>query len=152
MTTVRSRALLPLAGGSAGGRWPALLRRWALAAFASALAWAPSAGADVREEAARIVDQWTRGGGAVSVGPPRFLYDDETVYVQLPAGTDKKCTSIALLGARGLSFHARVGGVEDDVLGEDPAVRASSVAGVVELERCDDSPIRYVVVTSDADR
>src|SRR5262245_3702474 len=112
-------------------------RTLALAALASAFAWAPAAGADVREESARIVDQWTRAGGAVTVGQPRFLYDDETVYVQLPPGAEKKCTSIALLGARGLSFHARVGGVEDDVLGEDPAVRASSVAGVVELERCD---------------
>ncbi|HEY2512908.1 MAG TPA: hypothetical protein VGI39_18705 [Polyangiaceae bacterium] len=35
-----------------------------------------------------------------------------------------------------MSFHAKVAGVEDDPLNDDPATRASSVAGVLEMTAC----------------
>jgi hypothetical protein len=106
---------------------------------------------EVREVAARVAEQWRRAGAIVSTTPTRFLYDDEKMTIAIPPAPERGCTSVALIGARGLSFHARVGGLEQAVA-EEPGTRAASVAGVLQLERCEGAGIRHVVVASDAGR
>ena len=53
-----------------------------------------------------------------------------------------------------MSFHAKVAGVEDDPLNDDPSARAASVAGVLEIGGCGASalPLERLRVTSDAGR
>jgi hypothetical protein len=113
-----------------------------------------AARADLREVAERVAAQWRAAGAKVERGPTRFLYEDETMTVAVGApATVDGCTSVALIGARGLSFHAKVSGTEDDPLLEDPSARASSVAGVLQIERCGAAPpIHHLIVTSDAGR
>ncbi len=121
-----------------------------IAVFAGAGGTAHAQGA--REIAERVVDQWRGAGGHVTQLPSRFLFDDETVVVPVPAD-EAGCTHIALIGARGLSFRARLSDSSSDPLAPEIGSRASAVAGVVELRRCGNArPIRHVVVTSDAGR
>ena len=117
--------------------------------FVSALVTLP-AHADLRDVAVRARDQWKAAGAVVVEVPARFIYEDETISVRLPPGPPSRCTTVALVAARGLSFHAKVAGVDDDDE-EDDAARASSVAGILEVSRCD-APLERVVVTSDAGR
>lgn len=122
-------------------------------ALVSALA--PSnARADGREVAARVAEQWDLAGARATRLPARFLFDDETVVVPLPPDdTGAACTTVAVVGARGLSFHAKLEGASADPLSPEPGARAASHAGVLELRRCDpDRSVRHVVVTSDAGR
>jgi len=114
--------------------------------------------ADAREVSDRVVEQWRAAGGHVTTLPSRFVFDDETVVVPVPivptpveeAGG---CTHIALIGARGLSFRAKLSDASSDPLSPEPGGRATSVAGVLELRRCGTArPIRNLVVTSDAGR
>lgn len=85
--------------------------------------------------------------------PTRFVFDDETLIVQVPVDETTGCTHVALIGARGLGFRARLSDALSDPLAPEMAGRAASLAGVVELRRCGDArPIRHVVVTSDAGR
>jgi hypothetical protein len=115
---------------------------------------ARDARADVaREVAERVADQWRSVGGHVTAVPTRFLFDDETTLVPVPVSEGAGCTHIALIGARGLSFRARLSDATSDPLAPEAGGRASSLAGVVELRRCGTArPIRHVVVTSDAGR
>jgi hypothetical protein len=105
---------------------------------------------DLRDVAVRARDQWKAAGAVLVAVPPRFIYEDETISVRVPPGAPSRCTTVALVAARGLSFHAKVAGVDDDDE-EDDAARASSVAGILEVSRCD-APLARVVVTSDAGR
>src|SRR5690606_33336783 len=43
------------------------------------------AGADAREVSARVVEAWEAAGARVTVLSPRFVFDDETVTIPLPA-------------------------------------------------------------------
>jgi hypothetical protein len=112
--------------------------------------------APLRDLADRVVEEWGKAGAVVQRGAPSFLYEDETMTVSLPpqTGAEHPCTTIALLGSRGASFHAKVAGVEDDPLNEDPGARAASVAGVLAMESCGPSglPLDHLRVTSDAGR
>jgi hypothetical protein len=103
--------------------------------------------------AERVVDQWRAAGGHVTALPTRFLFDDETTLVPIPAGEGAGCTHVALVGARGLSFRARLSDASTDPLAPEAGSRATSLAGVLELRRCGAGrALRHVVITSDAGR
>jgi len=119
------------------------------------IALAPqSARADAgREVAERVVEQWRSAGGRVTQLPTRFLFDDETILVPIAAEEGGGCTHVALVGARGLSFRAKLSDAGFDPLAPEVGARGASVAGVVELRRCTGGrPVRHVVITSDAGR
>lgn len=126
---------------------------WGLASLAL-LTLTGEAHADVgREVAARVAEQWRGAGGHVTALPTRFVFDDETTLVPIPAEDTTGCTHVALIGARGLSFRARLSDATSDPLAPEVGGRASSVAGVIELRRCGGArPVRHLVVTSDAGR
>lgn len=129
---------------------PRLIAACALLGVVSAAA---PARADAKEVAERVVDQWRSAGGHVTALPPRFLFDDETMIVPVPADDATGCTHVALIGARGLSFRARLSDATSDPLAPELGARATSLAGVIELRRCGATrSIRNVVVTSDAGR
>ncbi len=113
-------------------------------------------GEGLRQEADRVAEEWRKGGAVVAHGPSRFLYDNETMTIALPPPetSEQACTTVAILGGRGVSFHARDAGREDDPLNDDPQTRASSIAGVLEIGGCDKgaSPLERLRVTSDAGR
>lgn len=114
---------------------------------------APARADTAREVAERVVEQWRGAGGRVVALPTRFVFDDQTVLVPVPVDEATGCTHVALIGARGLSFRARLSDATSDPLAPEVGARATSVAGVVELRRCGGArPIRNVVVTSDAGR
>ncbi len=126
-----------------------------LVVFVMLPAVARAAPDDTREVAARVAEQWRGAGAKATALPPRFLFDDETILVPLPAAEEHAdCIHVAMVGARGLSFHARLSDVSVDPLSApEPGARASSLAGVLELWRCGgEQPVRHVVVTSDAGR
>ena len=114
----------------------------------------PARADTAREVSERVVDQWRSAGGRVATLPSRFVFDDETVVVPIPVEDGATgCTHVALVGARGLSFRARLSDATSDPLAPEVAARASSLAGVLELRRCGSArSIRHVVVTSDAGR
>jgi hypothetical protein len=117
------------------------------------LAATPVARAVLRDIASRVAEEWQRVGATVARGEGRFVYEDETASVDVPAAPPGlPCTTVALVGARGLSLRVRVGAAEGDPLGIEEASRASSVAGVVQIGRCEGDPIRRLLVTSDAGR
>ena len=113
-------------------------------------------GESLRQEADRVDGEWRKGGAIIARGPSRFLYDNDTMAITLPPPetSELPCTTVALLGGRGVSFHARVAGADDDPLSEDASSRASSVAGVLEIGGCGEAalPLRRLRVTSDAGR
>jgi hypothetical protein len=108
-----------------------------------ALFFARSAHAELRELASRTADAYRAAGARVVVMPTRFLYDDETLVVTPPASDGARCTTIAMIGARGLSFHVGEG--------EDEASHVYSVAGTLAVESCEPGA-RSVRVKSDAGR
>lgn len=114
-----------------------------------------AARADAREVAARVASEWRAAGAATTALPSRFVFDDETILVPIPAeeGAPSGCTHVSLIGARGMSFHARLSDAPFDPLVPEAGARASAHAGVLELRRCDPSrPVRHVFLTSDAGR
>ena len=113
--------------------------------------------AGAREVAARVEEQWTVAGARTTALPSRFLFDDETILVAIPADDEgeRRCTHVAVVGARGLSFRARLSDAPmDPLLPPEPTARASSTAGVLELRRCDEKrpAVRHVVITAEAGR
>lgn len=121
--------------------------------LATAIFFPHTARGDLRELGERAERAWSGPGATVVRLPARFVFEDETIAVPMPSLAQGRCTAIAVVGPRGMSFHVRVGGgAEDDPL-DDRVERASSVAGVAELVRCapggDFSRLR---VTSDAGR
>lgn len=128
-----------------------------MAALAVVLAGGP-ARASSREVAARVQEQWKVAGARTAPIPTRFVFDDETIVVPIPAEADvdrSECTQVAVIGARGLSFRARLSDAPmDPLLPPEPTARASSTAGVLELRRCDRSrpPVRHVIITAEGGR
>ena len=116
-------------------------------------AWGDDARADLRQTVARLADAWRAVGAAVVVDTPRFLDDDSDdrrpIVVLLPELPEGECTTVALLGPRGLGFHVRL---QDPVDDEPEGERIPSVAGAVVLERCGQSLPRRFVVASDSGR
>lgn len=114
-----------------------------------------TARADARAVAARVEGEWRAAGARTTVLPSRFVFDDETIVVPIPQEDDppSPCTHVALVGARGSSFHARLSDTPFDPLVPEAGARASAHAGVLELRRCDPTrPVRNVSVTSEAGR
>lgn len=97
-------------------------------------------------------------GGRTAAVPTRFVFDDETILVPIPPEPDEarsECTQVAVIGARGLSFRARLSDAPmDPLLPPEPTARASSTAGVLELRRCDRArpAVRHVVITAEGGR
>ena len=112
-----------------------------------------SARAELREEAEHVADAWRAVGAAVAIAPTRFLPDDgddaKPTVVALPDLPDGECTTVVLLGSRGLGFHVRLLGVAAD---EHEGKRIGSMAGTLSLSRCGDTWPRHLLVTSDSGR
>ncbi len=114
--------------------------------------------ADTRDVAARVQEQWKVAGARTVAVPTRFVFDDETILVPIPPEPDdheSACTQVAVVGARGLSFRARLSDAPmDPLLAPEPTARASSTAGVLELRRCEAGrpAVRHVVITAEAGR
>ncbi len=114
--------------------------------------------ANAREVAARVVQEWKAAGARVDEVTSRFLFEDGRVLIPVPSepeGAESMCTHVAVVGARGLSFRARLSDAPmDPLLPPEPGARASSTAGVLELRRCDPErpPVRHVVLGSEAGR
>jgi hypothetical protein len=113
--------------------------------------------ADARDVVARVQEEWTVYEARTTPVVSRFLFDDETILVPIaPAeGQESVCTQIAVVGARGLSFRARLSDAPiDPLLPPEPMARASSTAGVLELRRCDTArpPVRHIILTAEAGR
>ena len=149
----RSEAMLRFEGCHAS--LLACARRSRCSRSLAVIAGAAPARADSREVADRVVEQWRDAGGHVTALPPRFLFDDETVVIPVPASDECE----RRLHARRAHRRARAQlsrpalRRDDDPLAPEVGGRATSVAGVVELRRCGAGrAIRYVVVTSDAGR
>lgn len=130
-----------------------LTRSATLLAFGLPL-WSGVAKADARDVAGRVVGEWRNAGAHAAVLPSRFLFEEESVIVALPSDGDRACTQVAIIGARGLSFRARLSDAPTDPLQQpEPGGRASSSAGVIELRRCNPAhPVRHVVITTEAGR
>jgi hypothetical protein len=109
---------------------------------------AHDARADLRQSIGRVADAWRAVGAAVVVDKTRFLNDDETMVFSLPELPEGVCTTVVLLGPRGLGFHARVAESGEDDAGE----RTLSEAGGLSVQRCGESPPRRLLVTSDSGR
>ncbi len=124
-----------------------------LGALAATPATASAQGDALQAAAARVADEWGTAGADVERIPARFLYENDTMTLAVasPGAGGRACTTIALLGARGLSFHARIVDAEDEQ-GDDPDSRIASMAGVLEISSCDEGPIERLRVTSDAGR
>ncbi len=131
---------------------PCARARAALCAAVAAglLVSARAARAELQETVERVAEAWRAVGAAVAVDKTRFLTDDNDdqrpLVIALPELPEGECTTVILLGSRGLGFHARVAG------GEDEAKRWPSVAGALSIERCGDAPPRRLVVASDSGR
>jgi hypothetical protein len=127
-------------------------RSFAACAVATATVAYPRAGrAELHEAVERVADAWRAVGASVAVDRTRFLTDDSDdqrpVAIALPDLPEGQCTTIVLLGARGLGFHVRLQG------GDDPeGKRLPSAAGALSIEQCGDVPPRRLVVASDSGR
>jgi hypothetical protein len=123
--------------------------RAAAAALAIAtLAGARDAGAQLHASIDRLAEVWRGVGASVVVDRPRFLNDDETIVVALPDLPEGECTTVVLLGSRGLGFHARPA----DRTNDETSARIPSEAGALSLERCGGSLPRRLLVTSESGR
>ncbi len=104
----------------------------ACAVGSALIAQASVADAQLHDEAQRVAQAWQAAGARTLLLETRFLNGERT-DVALPAQPQAPCSTLAFLGARGLSF--RVGLVDAD--GEDASdTRISSEAGAVSAERC----------------
>ena len=117
MTTRRARAAIALA----------------LVLAAAAVPARDAAAADLRDLAKRAEAEWRSAGAVVAGAPSRFLYEDDTISVRLPQLPAGRCTSVALLGARGMSFHAKVAGNGDE--DEEDLGRSTSIGGMLQIGR-----------------
>ncbi|HEY6461265.1 MAG TPA: hypothetical protein VIY73_13965, partial [Polyangiaceae bacterium] len=134
------------------GRTRAALGAAALAACATL---AGEARADLRESADRIAEAWRAVGASVVIDKPRFLEEESDdrrpIVVVLPELPEGECTTVVLLGARGLGFHVRVPGAAA-LLEDTEGKRIPSAAGAVSIERCGEPVPRRLVVASDSGR
>jgi hypothetical protein len=134
-------------------RSPAGGRAAAVCALAAACAYAPDARAELRESVERLADAWRAVGASVVIDRTRFLDDSSDdrrpVVVVLPQLPEGDCTTVVMMGARGLGFHVRLAGASTD---EPENKRIPSIAGAISIERCGESIPRRLVVASDSGR
>ncbi len=139
---------MPMLGGLAAWRLST-----ALGVACALLAGEARAAGTLADESARLAEAWRAVGASVVVDKTRFLVEDgdedKHVVIALPDLPEGECTTVALLGARGLGFHVRLA----DTSGEEPVVkRLPSVAGALVIERCGEPGPRRLVVSSDSGR
>jgi hypothetical protein len=132
------------------------MRRWLIGLtlmISSTAQAAPIEQGDTRAVVGRVDVEWKKAGAKTWTLSSRFVFDEETVLIPLPEG-EAECTEIAVIGARGLSFRARLGDAAvDPLLPPEPNARAASAAGVLALRRCDHArPVRHIVLTAEAGR
>lgn len=131
--------------------------RLALAATAGVVSLhAGTAAAQVREVAERVEHEWRAAGASAVRQPTRFLSEEATITLVVsrpdgaaPDAKTTECTTVGIIGARGMSFHVKVTDPEED---EERDPHAASVAGVLEISRCSGDALRRVSITSDAGR
>src|SRR5208283_4997226 len=123
--------------------------------FAAALLTrAAPARAELHDEALRLAEAWKAVGASVVVDKTRFLDEgepdrDRHAVVVVPDLPEGECTTIVLMGSRGLGFHVKVA----ELGGDEPQVkRLTSVAGAVVLERCGEAGPQRILVSSDSGR
>jgi hypothetical protein len=116
------------------------------AAAVAVFAHTSAAEAQLHDEAERVAQSWRSSGASVVVAQPRFLDKKET-SLSLPAVPTAACTTLALLGVRGLGFRVRM-----EQGGEGSPERLGSEAGVVSIERCGMSPLERAVIVSESGR
>jgi len=130
------------------------MRRVAAACAIACFAATP-ARAELRELAQRVADSYRAAGGRVTILPTRFLYEDETLVLQVPPNASGKCMTMAIVGARGLSFHVGESDDEIDRRHDEgnpaPENHTYSVAGALEIDNCE-GHVTNVRVRSDAGR
>ncbi len=126
-------------------RWRAAAAGVGIAALA--LAGEGVANAQLHGSIDRLAEAWRSVGASVVVDKTRFLNDDETIVVALPDLPEGDCTTVVLLGARGLGFHARPAEGTDE-----PSARLPSEAGALSIERCGEALPHRFLVTSDSGR
>ena len=104
---------------------------------------------DLRDLATRVEDAWRAAGGTVVRRDARFIMEDETATLDIrrpPFAPPDPCRRVAIIGARGMSFHVTAAaGASDD------ALPIASVAGVLELQGCGSVP-DWVKLKSDSGR
>lgn len=119
--------------------------RIAAAVVGGVVLFAGSARADLRDLTSALANKHREAGADVVTLPTRFVYDGESFAVVLPLPTvAKRCTSVSLVGARGLSFHV--------TLGDADSGKVPSAAGALEIVSCDGPPLDRLRVVSDAGR
>jgi len=131
---------------------------------AVALTTTNPANADLHEAVQRLAEAWRAVGASVVVDKSRFLADDRDerhpISMVLPNLPEGECTTVVILGARGLGFRVRplpaksdLSNARTDELGEDSSSIAS-VAGAVAVERCgrQESPPRRLIVSTSSGR
>lgn len=137
---------------SAFGSTRPLARAGICAAVALCMSSArPAEAADIHELAARVEGEWKAAQSRVQGLPPRFLFDDESVKLRLPEQGSAACVTVGIIGARGMSFHVKAAGSDDDAADDGTDARASSVAGVLTLSRCGKTTER-ILLSNDAGR
>src|SRR5580692_4596495 len=80
--------------------------------------------ADLSDEAQRLAEAWRAVGASVVVDKPRFLDEgepdrDRHTVVVVPDLPDGECTTVVLMGSRGLGFHVKVA----ELGGDEPQVK-----------------------------
>ena len=114
-----------------------------------------SAGAELVDEAVRVTTSWSAAGAIVKRAEPHFVSEGDTFGLDLGPTPPSGCLTVALVGARGLSFHVRTDDAAEDPLamvsGEPERGRASSIAGLLTLERCGDA-FKHVELLVDGGR
>jgi len=114
---------------------------------------------DLREVAARVERAWRAAGAETTRRDTRFVMEDETITIDLrpaepradsgepggPRDASHDCRRVALIGARGMSFHVTA------PPGVDETFRATSASGVIELHGCGSVP-DVVKLKSDSGR
>jgi mRNA-degrading endonuclease toxin of MazEF toxin-antitoxin module len=129
-------------------------RAAACGTLAALFALVREASAELHEAVERVAETWRGVGAAVALDKTRFLTDDNDdqrpVVIVLPDLPEGECTTVVLLGARGLGFHVRL---PPNTEGADAdGKRLLSVAGALSIERCGDRPPHRLVVASDSGR
>jgi hypothetical protein len=137
------------------GKW----QRWVAACtvVAGAASHPREAHAELRESVERLAEAWRAVGASVVVDKTRFLEDDSDdktpVVVILPLLPGGECTTVVVLGPRGLGFHVRIPGPGGEEGGDDAeGQRVASAAGAVSIERCGEAMPRRLAVASDSGR
>jgi hypothetical protein len=126
---------------------------FALVACALALRAGDARAEGLHDEAERLAAAWRAVGASVVIDKPRFLQEevdrDQHLVVALPDLPEGECTTVVLLGARGLGFHVRLAEEGSD---EPNVKRIPAAAGALSIERCGTPLPPRLVVASDSGR